>query len=563
MFTPFDNRQYLIPFRSMLLPHILTDTLVIGAGVAGMRAAIEAAKHGDVIVLHKKPIDSSNTAWAQGGIAAVISDQDSVDAHVEDTIRAGDGLCDADVVRAVCEEGDSAINELIGFGMKFDRDDDGDMSLGREGGHDRHRILHAGGAATGAELVRCLYEKLKATERIRVFDECFSLDLLTNDAGGNGSSPAQPPRVFGAITHHPRYGLQIVWAKATILASGGAGQVYRETTNPRAATGDGIAMAWRAGAAVSDLEFMQFHPTTLYVAGSARSLISEAVRGEGALLIDRSGRRFMPEYHDMAELAPRDVVSRAIVSELARTQAPAVYLDLRELPLGRFEQRFPGLHQTLTAFDLDPEQDVIPVHPSAHYTIGGVWTDDHGATNMPGLYACGEVSCTGLHGANRLASNSLLEGLVLGRRAGAAVQSMRNHSNSPMQIVSDLHESEHGELDIVDVRSSLRSAMWRNVGIERAGAKLNDVVDMFNFWARYTLESIFDRPSGWETQNLLTVGALMTRAAARRNESRGVHFRTDFPKRDTEQCVHAVWRRGESEPELIPVKTELAQPANV
>jgi len=547
MLDQFDHRRYLIPFRSLLLPHIITDTLVIGGGVAGNRAAIEAAAHGDVIMLMKDATSDSNTAWAQGGVAVVTGEGDTLAGHMQDTLDAGAGLSDAGSVQTLVTEGPKRIDELISWGMRFDRDDTGILIRSREGGHRHHRILHSDGDATGREMTRCLDERLRSHDNVRVFNRCCALDLLTlTDVVDRPSG--EPPRVLGAITYHPRYGLQIIWASATILATGGAGRIYRETTNPSVATGDGLAMAYRAGATVADLEFVQFHPTTLYVAGSTRSLISEAVRGEGAHLVTRQGRRFMPEYHDMAELAPRDVVSRAIMDQLAHSGDECVYLDVRHFDVGAFASRFPGLHERIATFDIDPERDLIPVHPSAHYSVGGVWTDLDGRTSLPGLYAAGEVTCNGLHGANRLASNSLLEGLVFGARAGRACSEMAGVTVAPTKIVSEIHLPEHGELDLHDVRQSLRSAMWRNVGIERLGAKLDDVVDMFNFWARYTLGHIFDSPAGWETQNMLTVGALVTRAARWRCETRGVHARRDHPEADQRFEVHGLWRRGVDAP---------------
>jgi L-aspartate oxidase len=550
----FDSRRYLIPFRSTLLPQIFTDTLVIGGGAAGLSAATAASAHGEVIVLSKSRFSISNTAWAQGGIAAVLDAADSVEAHLADTLEAGAGLCDEPVCRRVVSEGSGILRRLLEAGFHADRDASGSVSLGREGGHHANRIVHARGDATGAELARCLLERARGVPAIRLFENCFALDLLT-------PTQSEGSPCLGAITHHPKYGLQIIWARATILAAGGSGMVWRETTNPSIATGDGIAMAYRAGAAAADLAFMQFHPTTLYVAGASRTLISEAVRGEGALLLDDSGRRFMQEVHPLAELAPRDVVSRAIHRTLARQAATHVWLDAR--PIKGFAARFPGIDATLKQFGLDASKDLIPVNPAAHYMVGGVRTDSCGRSSVPGLYAVGEASCTGLHGANRLASNSLLEALVFGEAAGRAAREMTAAGGAnawgvstrpgPVGIISDIPLSEKGELDLVDVRSSMRSAMWRNVGLERSGAKLEDVSEMFDFWARYTLDKIFDDPAGWETQNMLLEGALITRSAAWRRESRGCHCREDCPNTEASFAVHDQWRKGLREPVVEPV----------
>jgi L-aspartate oxidase len=536
-----DDRRYLIPFRATLLPQIFTDTLVIGGGVAGLRAAIAAREHGDVIIAAKGGIKDSNTYWAQGGVCVVIDEQDSIDSHVEDTLIAGAGLCDGPVVRQVAQHARARVDELVGWGMKLDRIE-GRLALGMEGGHSHPRIVHADGDATGRELAITLDRQVRSLDRVRFFDHCFVLDLITLDGS--------PPQCLGAITHHPKYGLQVIWARATILATGGCGQVYRESTNPGAATGDGLAMAYRAGAELADLEFVQFHPTTLYVAGASRSLISEAVRGEGAYLIDRNGHRFMKDYDERGELAPRDIVARSILKQMAATNHTNVYLDVRHLGGDRFAKRFPGIFELLKRFDIDPATQPIPIHPSAHYMVGGVKTDAHGRTNIHGLYAAGEIASTGLHGANRLASNSLLEGLVFGEIAGRTCAELINGENahSPVKVISDIRPSDRSELDLADVRSSLRSVMWRHVGIERQGERLDEVAEMFDFWGRYTLDKIFDERAGWEVQNLLTVGSLITRAARRRTESRGCHYRLDFPDTDESQRVHVTWTRGESEP---------------
>ncbi|MEN0019981.1 MAG: L-aspartate oxidase [Planctomycetota bacterium] len=555
----FDERRYLIPFRSTLLPQIFTDTLVIGAGVAGMRVAVAAADGGDVIVLSKSELSQTNTAWAQGGIAAVMDEADSVDGHVADTLEAGAGLCDVEVVRDIVTDGSDRLAEMIRWGLMLDRDADGQLIAGQEGAHGVRRIYHARGDQTGAEVQRCLTECVRNNDRIRLFGGCFLLDLITP-----ADEPGAP--VLGAVTHHPKFGLQMIWARTTILASGGAGVLYRETTNPSAATADGFAAAYRAGATITDAAFVQFHPTALYLPGAARELISEAVRGEGAKLLDANGRRFMHDYDQRGELAPRDIVSRAIVSQIATQGGQHVWLDCRDIH--DFSSRFPGISKALSRFAIDPQTELVPVHPAAHYTIGGVRADAAGRTGVPGLLAVGEAACTGLHGANRLASNSLLEGLVCGAAAGELAAEGRDAQVGqgeprPIKVVSDLRQADSGELDLSDVWSSLRSAMWRNVGIVRAGSRLADASEMLDFWARYTLDKIFDGPEGWETQNLLLVGALVTRSADWRKESRGCHARTDFTETLESFEVHDGWRRGESEPSITPVTSGSEAEANV
>ena len=540
------DRQLLIPFRSNLLPQIFCDTVVVGSGVAGLRAAIGLGDRSDVILLAKEALDLSNTSWAQGGIAAALSPDDTIDGHVNDTLEAGAGLCEPDAVRLLVQQGADEVRRLLGWGMRVDRDTAGAPALGLEGGHHHHRILHTDGDATGTELARCLIERARALQRLRIFDRCFALDVLVDRRRGQR-------RAAGVLSWHPRHGLQIIWAKAVVLATGGCGQLWRETSNPRVATGDGVAMAWRAGATLADLEFMQFHPTTLYVAGAPRHLISEAVRGEGATLVDRQGRSIMDGVHALGSLATRDIVSRTIIRHLASTGESHVLLDARAMGSDGFRTRFPGLARMLAGYGLDAGRDLIPVHPAAHYFVGGVRTDMDGRTDLPGLYACGEAAATGVHGANRLASNSLLEGLVFGARAAEAILADDAPQAGPFTIVHEVEAPERGELDLSDIRSSLRSAMWRNVGVERSGARMQDVLGMFEFWNRYAMERVFEAPEGWEVQNLLTVGRLATQAALARTESRGTHARSDYPDTSEAMAGHFLWRSDAVKPAWSPV----------
>ncbi|MEW6251547.1 MAG: L-aspartate oxidase [Planctomycetota bacterium] len=528
MSTAIGRRRYLTNFQHQRVPHLFTDTLVVGSGIGGLQAALDAAAGGNVLVVAKEAAEQSATAYAQGGIAAVTLPEDDTDQHARDTIAVGCGLAHEALVRGVVHEAPGFIRELERAGARFDRVGD-ELEAGREGGHTRSRIVHAADA-TGKEIVRVLLQHARANPHIRLFEQCYALDLLTHDG-----------RVVGAVTHHPKCGHQMFWATTTILATGGCGRVYRETSNPAVATGDGLALAFRAGAVLRDMEMVQFHPTTLYVAGAARALISEAVRGEGAYLVNRAGERFMQRYDERGELASRDVVSRAIAAEMKREHAPCVYLDVRHFPAGHFAERFPNLDRLLRDFDLRPERDLVPVRPSAHYAVGGVVVDEQGRTSLPGLLACGEVTSSGLHGANRLASNSLLEGLVFGRRAGrlAAGQASANHRiNSPLPISHMLPHSPRTELDLVDVLNSLTALMSRNVAVERSGDRLRETLEIIEFWARYVMDKVFTTPQAWETQNMLTVALAIATGAATRCETRGVHFRTDFPQPDPRWRCH-------------------------
>ena len=555
MFEAVTQRRYLLPFKVARLPQQITDVLVIGGGVAGLRAAIAAAEGGvEVMLLAKDTIEQSNTWWAQGGIAAVLQPLDSVEAHIADTETVGVGLCDPDAVRVTVEEGPQRVLELIDWGAHFDKKDGNPRGLayGLEGGHSYARILHAYGDATGKELAQTLINKVRSFDTVRVSDHSFAIDLITDGDQCLGAMAL----INGQVT--------VIWAKRTILASGGAGQLWRESTNPKIATADGHAMAYRAGATVADMEMVQFHPTTLYVAGSSRALITEAVRGEGAYLVDHDGKRFMLDVHKDAELAPRDIVARAIVEQIRKTNYTHVFLDVRHLPTEAFRARFPQLAKLCEQFEIDMSRDLIPIHPATHYMIGGVVVDLDGRSTLPGLFAVGEASSSGLHGANRLASNSLLEGLVFGQRAGklAAEESNGNGgAKFPMNLEHKIERSQKTELDVNDVKSSLRSLMWRNVGIERTGDRLAETREIIGFWCRYVMDKVFkveegveQAVAGWELQNLLTVSSLVTSAAHARTESRGAHHRLDHPERDDARWrIHLQWRRPMESPIGEPV----------
>ena len=550
MFEPLTHRRYLLPFKAERLPQRVADVLVVGGGVAGLRAALAAADGGaEVVLLTKDTIAESNTWYAQGGIAAVLDEEhDSIDAHVADTVAVGAGLCDERAVRVAVEEGSKRVVELLEWGANFDKDAAGKLSMTLEAGHSFARILHAYGDATGRELSNTLIRTVRSRDNIRVIEHAFAVDLLTDDAG-------RCVGVLGLIEDE----VGVVWAKRTILATGGAGVLWRETTNPKIATADGHAMAYRAGAALQDMEMVQFHPTTLYVAGSGRSLITEAVRGEGAHLVDKDGVRFMPSVHPDAELAPRDVVARGIIERIRDTGYTHVYLDARHLDAAHFRGRFPGLIKLAAQFEIDPAVDLIPVHPSAHYMIGGVAADLDARTTVAGLFAVGECACSGLHGANRLASNSLLEGLAFGERAGrhAAEEADGDGPAFPKRLRHDLPPSERTELDVPDVTGSLRSVMWRNAGIERTGDRLAETREIVAFWSRYVMDKSFDPAAvgpekavaGWALQNLLTAGFLVASAAYARTESRGAHYRLDHPERDDQHWkLRLTWQRPSDSP---------------
>jgi L-aspartate oxidase len=531
MRKPLRLRRYLVHFSSYNVPQIFTDVLVLGSGVAGLSVVLGLPKEVSAVIVSKGALRDSATAEAQGGVAAAIAVSDTPQEHFEDTIAAGAGLCDEEAVRVVTDEGPDRIQELIAMGVLFDREGEA-LSLTIEGGHRKARILHANGDATGRAMEEVLTQRTLEREKLEVMENTFALDLLTLDGA-----------CHGALVWSAAHGLMMVRAKQTVLATGGCGRVYRETTNPPVATGDGVAMAFRAGASLQDLEFVQFHPTTLYVAGASRALISESMRGEGGILRNREGERFMPRYHEAAELAPRDVVSRSIIEEMARTKHTNVYLDARHMSAEFLENRFPTITALCRRFGLEPSQDLIPVRPAAHYTVGGVRTDLQGRTGIEDLLACGEVACTGLHGANRLGSNSLLEGLVFGRRCARTAAERLRTMAGPLSVhaLQGLpQEPAYGSLNLDDVENSLRSVMWRSVGVLRNAADLDEAMEMITFWCRYVMDKEFESADGWQLQNMLTVARLIVMFARQREESRGVHYRSDFPETSPNWRRHIV-----------------------
>ncbi len=517
----FFTRRYLSRFDARALPRISTDALVIGSGAAGLRSAIELSDTCGVLLITKGSLTDCATEKAQGGVAVAVPSAGGVEGHIADTVASGDGLCSEEAVRFIVSESLGAIDELIGWGAEFDKQGT-ELELVREGGHCAARIIHAHGDATGRELERCLLAENDRRSNLSVTENCFVVDLISD---GKSCS--------GALVFDKREGLRIIESLVTILATGGAGRIYRESTSPEVCTGDGMALAHRAGARMRDMEFVQFHPTTLYVAGAARALISEVLRGEGGILIDRHGKRFMSDYHPDGELASRDIVSRSILSQMRKTNDTNVFLDISHLAVDFINRRFPEIRDLCARFDIEISKEPIPVRPSAHYMMGGVETDLKGRTGIAGLYACGEVACTGFHGANRLGSNSLLEAIVMGRAAGraAAEEIKKMEPRKPAEILLPAKGEEKKDgLDVVDVRNSLKSLMSRSVGIERDADGLREAGEALEFWGSYVMEKDFEDPAGWELQNMLTVARFIVRAALDRCESRGAHYRLDFPR---------------------------------
>ncbi len=513
--------------------HIRTDFLVIGGGVAGLRAAIELANSGEVLVVTKDAPSESSSEYAQGGVAVALSDEDEISIHFDDTIKAGDGLCLHRAVGTLVEEGPARIRELILWGAEFDKEGT-KLAFTQEAAHSKRRILHAHGDSTGREIMRVLTDKVRSAGKVSKIDFAFTRDLIVR--GG---------RVTGALVcQQALHKILVISARAVILATGGAGQLFARTTNPAVATGDGMAMAFRAGATLMDMEFVQFHPTALYREGAPQFLLSEAMRGEGGMLRNIHGMRFMDSYHQARELAPRDVVTRAIHSEMIATDTNHVYLDMTHLNTDYVIKRFPHIYTTCRKFGIDITNEPIPVSPAAHYIMGGVRTDLWGTTTLPGLFAAGETACTGVHGANRLASNSLLEGLVFGERAGLAAA---RYSRKGEEATGDLPPvpSQHGKKssspawssnDISMIRGSLKKLMWEKVGIVRNKQDLTVALKQLSEWDRLMKNHAPDR-NIFEIKNMIMTALLITRSALIRKGSVGAHFRSDYPTKGKN------WRR--------------------
>jgi L-aspartate oxidase len=534
------EQRWLLGFDTTSLEHHVSDVLVIGSGIAGLTAALHASSGRSVALVTKARLADTNTWYAQGGIAGAVGEADSVELHLADTLVVGQGLCDEDVVRAVVAEAPEALAELRSFGMRFDLAEGGEVALAREGGHSLPRVLYSGDS-TGAAVQQTLTDALRSHERVSVFERRFLVDLLTDEHGCRGAL------VLDAVSGR----LEVFSAGAVVLATGGAGQAFRVTTNPLVATGDGVGAAWRAGAEVSDLEFVQFHPTALDHDAAPRFLVSEALRGEGAYLLDCDHERFMVGVHPLAELAPRDVVSREIEAVMTRCGRRSVWLDARHLGGDYLRSRFPTIWQTCSDAGYDLGRDLVPVAPAAHYLIGGVRVDIDGRTSLPGLYAAGEVASSGLHGANRLASNSLLEGLVFSRRIVRALDGGAGAEPLPVTRVAPTRGG--GALGTADVLERLRVTTERALGMSRTAEGLAEAADSIATLAAEQAQT--GAVAALEAANLLTVAALVAAAASAREESRGCHSRLDHPERDDDLWRgHSVWRAGAA-PRFEPVAT--------
>jgi L-aspartate oxidase len=531
----FDVRheRALLPVDLRRIPLYRFAMVVVGGGAAGCSAALSAAERGcEVALLAKADLVESNTLYAQGGMAAACGLEDSFESHVADTLKVGCGLSEPATVERVIRSGPAAVERLLNIGARFDRNVQGELLLSREGGHSHARIVHARGDATGREIQMTVVNAVRRHVRIATFENTFVIDALKDRSG----------RVVGVLAVNPEGKLVAFSGSHVLLATGGAGQLYRETSNPAIATGDGVAIGFRGGAAVRDLEFFQFHPTLLYIAGAARVLISEIVRGAGGVLRDRHGVRFMPEYHDDADLAPRDVVSRAVFDRMVDTGDTNVYLDLSHVR-GDPHVLFPGISTICRFFGIDIARDPVPVRPGAHYMVGGLEVDADGRSTVPGLWAVGECASSGLHGANRMGSNSLLEALVLGTRAGEKAAAEERSDLAP--DFADAPQRERAtppqgiQVNVQDVTYSLKSLMWRQLGVKRSRSLMEDALIKIALWTRAVTELGPPDPIVFELVNMLTVAHLTAVGAFVREESRGVHYRSDFPVASSAWGAHS------------------------
>ena len=516
--------RYLVDLDLGSVPELWAPVLVIGSGIAGLSAALAAAEKRRVVVIAKEELVETATNYAQGGIAAVLSRNDTFESHIEDTLRAGQGLCEREAVEILVRDGAARCQDLIDMGMEFDKEN-GEIHFTMEGAHSIRRIMHCDGDATGRGLQEFLSQKVREHKNIQLYENHFVVDLLHE----NGVC-------HGALIQDTNYGRMLsIKSHATILASGGGGQVFRETTNPACATGDGVAQAFRAGAVIRDMEFIQFHPTTLYLAGAPRFLISESVRGEGAYLVNQYGERFMRKYDERLELAPRDVVSQSIFKELhSREREMEIYLDLRHLGADKINSRFPNIGRICSMYGVDIVHDLIPVRPAVHYFMGGVKTNIDGETSVERLLAAGEVASTGVQGANRLASNSLLEGLVFGHRAGKKAVTYPEMQYSALKVARGTDTLSLAMLNLSDMLQSLKALTWRQFGVFRDEDKLAEACKTIGFWGKYIFSEQFQARGGFEVQNMLTVARLISESALRRKESRGAHQRIDYPQENKE-----------------------------
>ena len=520
------------------------DFVVVGSGIAGLTFAMHAAKHGSVCIVTKRSAEDTNTAWAQGGISCVLSEEDSFETHIDDTLDAGAGLCREEVVRTIVEEAPQAIRELIDSGVRFDKrtreDGEEEYDLGREGGHSKRRILHSADT-TGREIEEKLVARVREAENIDLFEHHFAIDLITT---GKLGYAAQDRCVGLYVFDEEENVVETFRSDRVILCTGGSGRVYQYTTNPKIATGDGVAMAWRAGAEIANMEFAQFHPTCLYNLKVKSFLITEAVRGEGGVLLDKHGNSFMEKYDKRKSLAPRDIVARAIDSEIKRTGGPCVYLDISHKKKSFVQKRFPNIYETCLSLGIDAAREPIPVVPAAHYQCGGVLTDVNGATSLRGLYAIGEVACTGLHGANRLASNSLLEGAVVARRAATDIlKKLPVSKKVPQEFEVPYWDTGNAE-DVDEFAvifhnwDEIRRLMWDYVSIVRTTKRLQRATIRLRNLRREVQEFYWNFKictELLELRNLLETASLVVECAVRRKESRGLHYTLDFPEPDDER----------------------------